>query len=94
MLCICLCSSNGLPFNHDTRIVTPHETEYNAEIYLHMKENWLFSTYEMDLYVNGEETEHLVQGRDTTINVKLTHGDNTITVVNSENDSVRRLVIK
>lgn len=68
--------------------MTITEPEYKMTLKIDFDENWIFSTYDVKLYVDDNYKDTLAHGKDGEYEVTLPQGEHTIRFENTEDDSI------
>lgn len=64
------------------------EPEYNVEIEIECVENWIFSKYDVEIYIDDSYEDTLTHGSTETYSLTLTKGTYMIKFVSAENDEL------
>lgn len=69
-------------------LIRVQEPEYNVEIEIECVENWIFSKYDVEIYMDDDYEDTLTHGSTETYSFVLTKGTYTIKFVSVENDEL------
>ena len=69
-------------------LIKVEEPEYNVEIEIECVENWIFSKYDVEIYIDDDYEDTLTHGDTETYSFILTKGTYTIKFVSAENDEL------
>lgn len=69
----------------------PYE-KYTVKLAVDFIGNWIFNTYDVDVYVDGARLEQLAHGTDGTIETRVQNGEHTISFVDHDDRSIKGTV--
>ena len=68
--------------------ISVEEPEYEVSVEIECVENWIFSTYDVDVYIDGSFEGTIAHGATETYTVSLTKGTYEIQFVSSDDDEI------
>ncbi len=73
---------------NNVMLVSVYEPEYKVSIEVECVENWIFSKYDVEIYIDDDYEDTLLHGTTETYPITLTKGTYTIKFVSAEDDEL------
>lgn len=70
-LTLCACSSNQSPTSEEQ---APEDPKYTIQLFIDCEQNFIFSKYDVDVIVDGEDAGNIEHGSEATFELSLTKG--------------------